>query len=302
MAPDPRDTPYTYETEVSTRLELLARSVLDPQARSELCNRYAPVVFTFYQNFLAGRPNARSDALELTHGFLIHFFLEQLADGQFRFANYLSIPVGERGRFLAYALRAAANFRLDRHEHETNQEHGGGWTRVEVDADPDRFAAFIAARQLPPDEQVELAYTLSLLWQAAVRVRHRIDARPAEPLDQAFHDALAAGAEPRLAAIAAAHKVTAGFVRARWEAFRADRALAPFLLNPPPPYAGLAAALGTTAAALATRFTRLRTPLRLELQRIMADELGLENPVAAAAEVTRLLDVLGQMAANPDCA
>jgi hypothetical protein len=302
MGPDPRDTPYTYQTDVSTRLELLARSLLDPQARRELCNRDAPVVFTYYQGFLGTRPNARSDALELTHGFLIHFFLEQREDGQFRFGNYLAGPAAERGRFLAYVLRAAAHFRIDDHQRQTNQEHGGGWTRVEVDADPDRFAAFIAARQLPPDEQVELAYTLSLLWQAAVRVRQRIDARPAEPLEQSFHDALAAGAEPRFAALASAHKVTAGFIRARWEAFRADRALAPFLLNPPPPYTELAAALGTSVAALSVRFTRLRTPLRLEFQRILADELDVENPVAAAAEVTRLLDVLGQMAGNPQSA
>jgi hypothetical protein len=54
--------------------------------------------------------------------------------------------------------------------------------------------------------------------------------------------------------------------------------------------------------ALATRFTHLRTPLRVELQRIMADELGVDNPVVAAAEVTRMLDVLGRMAEMQDSA
>lgn len=302
MAADSRDTPYQHQTDVSTRSELLARSLLDPLARNELCNRYAPVVCTFYRGFLGHRPNARADALELTHGFLIHYFLEQLGDGRFRFAHYLDAPPEERGRFLAYTLRAATNYRTDRHRHDTSEGRGDGWERVEVDADPDRFAAFIASRGLPPDEQVELAYTLSLLWQAAVRVRQKIDARPVEPLARALHDALAADGEPKFASLAAAQGVTVGFVRARWEAFRADRVLAPFLLNPPPPYARLAAELGTTPGALATRFTHLRTPLRLELQRIMEDELGVENPVAAAAEVTRMLDVLGRMAGNPDSA
>jgi hypothetical protein len=301
MGADPRDTPYPHQSDVSTRMELLARSLLDPEARRALCNRYAPVVFTSYRGFLGARANAHADALELTHGFLLHFFLDQPEGGRFRFAGYLDGPVGERGRFLAYVLAAATNFRLDGYRRETNQEHGGGWSRVDVDADPDRFAAFIASRQLPPDEQVELAYTLSLLWQAAVRVRGRL-ARPVTPLEQAFHDALEGGREPRFDSLAAAHKLTAGFVRNRWEAFRADRALAPYLLNPPPPYVDLAAALGTTPGALATRFTHLRAPLRVELQRIMADELEVEDPVAAAAEVTRLLDVLGRMAGTPDSA
>ena len=108
--------------------------------------------------------------------------------------------------------------------------------------------------------------------------------------------------EPDLAAkLAAAQKVkvSPGFVRTRWEAFRADRALTPYLLNPPPPYASIAATLGVTPGALATRFNHLRTPLRVELQRIMADELGVDDPVPAAAEVTRMLDVLGRMAENP---
>ena len=53
-----------------------------------------------------------------------------------------------------------------------------------------------------------------------------------------------------------------------------------------------------TEGALATRFTHLRSPLRIELERIMADELGVDNPAEAAAEVTRMLDVLGRMTEN----
>ena len=302
MPTDPSDTPYAHQTDISTRLELLARSVLDPQARNELCNRYAPVVFTHYHHFLATRPNARSDALAFTHGFLIHFFLEPSEVGPFRFANYLERPADERGRFLAYTRTAATNYGVDGHRRETNLEHGGKWRRVEVDADPDRFADFIAARRLAPDKQVELAYTLSLLWQAALRVRAKIDAPPDGPLDRAFHDALARGPVPKFARLAAAQGVSPGFVRTRWEAFRADRALTPYLLNPPPPYASIAATLGVTPGALATRFNHLRTPLRVELQRIMADELGVDDPVPAAAEVTRMLDVLGRMAENRDSA
>ena len=160
---------------------------------------YYKVVFTHYHHFLAPRPNARSDALVLTHGFLIHFFLEPSEAGLFRFANYLDRPADERGRFLAYTRLAATNYGRDEHRHETNLEHGGRWQRVEVDVDPDRFADFIASRQLAPDKQVELAYALSLLWQAALRVQAQIDA----PLDCAFHDALAHGAVQRFAKLVA---------------------------------------------------------------------------------------------------
>lgn len=299
MAADPNDTPYSHRTEVSTRLELLKTAVTDDHARRALCNRYAPVVFTAYLGFFLGRPNGRPDALDLTHAFLIHFFLEPREGGLYRFANYIDLAEAERGRFLAYTLKAADNYRLDAHRRATNPGHGGGRKPVEVDADPDRFADFIASQDLDPAAAVELAYTLSLLWQAAVRVSEQLAAKPAKDPEASFHDALAAGKEPNVSRLATAGNVTEKHIRKGWEAFRADRALVPYLLNPPPPYSDLATHFGVREESLKTRFTRLRGDVRVALQRIMKDELDVADPKTAAAEVTKMLDVLGRMMENP---
>jgi len=295
MPPDPSDTRYEARTDVSSRVTSIARAVLSPAARQDLCDRYAPVVFTGYHAFFRGRPNARADALDLTHEFVAHYFLEPTAPGVYRFAVYLTQPPDDRGRFLAYTRLAAENFRIDQHRRDTNQERGGGWRRVEVDADPDRFADFLVSKRLGPDEEVERAYTLSLLSQAARRVVARLTARPDDGVELGFYDALAADRLPDFRALAARWEKSDDAVRKGWGGFRADRALAPYLLTPPPPFADLARALGAPESALRTRFTRLRTPLRVELQRIMADELEAADPVRAAAEVTRLLDALGRL-------
>lgn len=295
MRADPTESPYSRVTDVTTRPTLLTEAEADGIARKELCDRYAPVVFTAYLGFTRGRPNARDDARDMTHGFLAQFFLDRNEDGVFRFAKYLAKPAAERGRFLAYTLAAAKKFRIDEHRGGTTVANGRGWRRVEIDADPARFADCLESLALGPAEQVEAAYTASVLWQAAVRVRDRLVARPADPLGQAFHDALAAGTVPRLASLATVRGVSEKHVRKNWEAFRADRALAEYLLDAPPPYAALAASLKVTPEALETRFSKLRGTVRVELERILADESDADDARESAAEVVRLLGVLKGM-------
>lgn len=294
MSPDTREDPYPQAPTVPTSRTLLAEAVTVPGRRRELSLRYAPVVYWAYRGYYSGRPNARETTLDLTHEFLLHFFL----DDAVRFAAYLT-GEGPRGRFLHYVLLAAANFRRDEYRREAAVKRGGGLGRVELDADPDRYAALLEDPGLTPDERAERAFTLDRLWRAAVRVRGELEAPPERPVDRALYDHHRAGTAPNVARIARACGVTPAFVRDRWDALRADRALLPFLTDPPPPYGDLAARLGQTTGALATRFAHLRAEVRRALHPLLVEELGAEDATVAAAEAARLLDVLGRMAENP---
>jgi hypothetical protein len=141
--------------------------------------------------------------------------------------------------------------------------------------------------------------TLDRLWRAATQAREQLEAPPERPLDRVLYDHHLAGTDPNFARIARAHGVTKGFVRDRWDALRADRALLAYLTDPPPPYEDLAARLGQSPGALATRFSHLRAEVRRALHPLLIEEQGAEDAAAAAKEVARLLDVLGRIAENP---
>jgi hypothetical protein len=277
---------------VSTRTTLLADAVTNPVRRNVLCQRYAAPVYWHYRGFYQGTPNARDTSVDLMHGFLIHFFL----DDALRFTAY---QTGSGDGFLHYVIGAAGNYQVDEYRKSIATKRGGGRRQVELDADPDRYEVVLRDRGLTPAEQAEWAFTLDRLARAAVQARARLEAVPERPIERALYNHHQAKTVPNFGRVARAHRVTPEWVRKRWDDLRADRLLLPYLTNPPPPYAELTAQSGHTQEALAARFSRLRGEVRQALLPLLAEELGTEGAAAAALAVTRLLDVLDRITENP---
>ena len=144
----------------TTRWTRVARSRGDSEdaklALSELCEAYYDPVHAFI------RATARDDekARDLTQGFFATVLGKSAFDG--------ADP--NLGRFRAFLLGAVKHYLWDRKRHEQTAKRGGGETTLPLEEEQ------AASAQLPPDQEFDRRWALTILAKALNELRQSMEA------------------------------------------------------------------------------------------------------------------------------
>jgi hypothetical protein len=272
-----------------TQASLLHRAVLDPGARQALAELYYPPVREYYRRKVASGPNNHEDAeLELTHGFLCHFFLED----EHRFKSFSKLPP-PRPRFRAYVLSSAGSFLVDEYRKDTAKKRSSSQPTFSLNACSEKYEPLLDHPGLTPEQAFDLTFALDRLWRAYEAVIQDLSAPSERGMERDLLPYLDSD-QPPLERLARRYQKTTAQVRHRWNILRADRELIKGLTNAASSDQAssdreLARRFEMTLPQLQTRRCRLRTEVKHKLAEFLENEFEVADPQKAAEEVARLL-------------
>ncbi len=234
---------------------------------SQLAEFYAPSVYRLNWTFFANKPNHRDLALETTHDFLHHFFLEvtppaEDSDRQSptapppeetalpseplspRYRVFFAVERSKRGRFLAYLHKSLTHFRVSNHRRDSAAFRGGDRIHMPLIGDLDKHAGSGTSADSDPYEAFVRDVECRLCDLGIQQLKAELS-EPKRPLDCELWNCLVRGTIPKFARLARKLNQREAFVEFKWNALLIDHALLPHLRSGQAPYAQIEQELGS---------------------------------------------------------